>query len=441
MNRDDILQRLNPADTFTLAMDETIRQEGMAGSYGGFALELDRRPDITRLEQRVNELIQGFPVATASLQQRGKRFYWCRRSKPCQVLYHHPCPDDQVVENFQKHKLETIMNQREPRETIAPLEFHLITGTHNNTLLMRWIHPLCDARSADLILQYLCTDDAKQRALFDQPKMYSLVNSYLDKQGLWKNIRLFLKAKRHIEAIDHTQSILPTSQSDQKPQRVHYTIQRFDRQKTAEIARQTQQDIGMGGVTLYYIGCLMRAIERISPETSGEAYCVPYAFNLRKQKIRTPLFGNHISALFAQAPRELVQGERSALFKHLKQQYTETIRQQIDYAFLPVMWLSSWLSLAKHGQYLRLSYRSKTERSSFWYSDIGKPDFGTQTLLGAKITHLFHLCQVSTPPALALLSCQYQGQLTLSYNYVTPMIDNAWIEQLHQAMSQELLGH
>lgn len=438
--KDDILQRLNPADTFTLAMDEEIRQEGMAGSYGGFALELDQTPDITALQLRIDELAQRFPVITASLQQRGKRFYWCSRSQPVKIFHQHPCPADQETETHQRQTLEMVMNHRESRPILAPLEFHLITGLRKNIFFMRWIHPLCDARSADLILQYLCTDSAEQRALFNQPETESLVNTYLGKQGLWKNIRLFLKAKRHIETIDHYQSILPTLQPDQKPHTVRYSIQRFDSQQTAEIARQTRQHVGMGGVTLYYIGCLMRALERINPDSPGEAYCIPYAFNLRRQKTLTPMLGNHISALFAQAHRDLVLGERSALFKHLKQQYADAIRNQIDYSFLPVMWLSSWLSLAKHGQHLRQSYQSKTERSSFWFSDIGTPDFSNRTLLGAQVTHLFHLCQISTPPALALLSCQYQGRLTLSYNFVTPMINQTWIDQLHQAMSEELLG-
>ena len=438
--KDDILQRLNPADTFTLAMDEEIRQEGMAGSYGGFALELDQTPDITALQLRINELEQRFPVITASLQQRGKRYYWCRRPQPINIFHQHPCPTDHDAETHQRQTLETVMNRRESRSIVAPLAFHLITSRQQNTFFMRWIHPLCDARSADLILQYLCTDTAEQRALFNQPETESLVNTYLGKQGLWKNIGLFLKAKRHIERIDQYQSILPIHQSGQQPQTVHYTIQRFDTEQTTEIARQARQQVGMGGVTLYYIGCLMRALERINPEIPGEAYCIPYAFNLRKQKILTPMLGNHISALFAQAHRELVRGERSALFKHLKQQYAEAIQNQIDYSFLPVMWLSSWLSLAKHGQHLRQSYQNKTERSSFWFSDIGTPDFSHRTLLGATVTQLFHLCQISSPPALALLSCQYQGRLTLSYNFVAPMIHQAWIDQLHHVMRKELLG-
>ena len=71
----DILEALNPADSFTLAMDEEIRKDGLPGSYGCLALELSNIPDTIALQQRIDEFSQRFPVALASLQQRGRRFY------------------------------------------------------------------------------------------------------------------------------------------------------------------------------------------------------------------------------------------------------------------------------------------------------------------------------------------------------------------------------
>ncbi len=40
IKKEDILERLNPVDSFTLAMDEDIRRDGLAGSYGCFALDI-----------------------------------------------------------------------------------------------------------------------------------------------------------------------------------------------------------------------------------------------------------------------------------------------------------------------------------------------------------------------------------------------------------------
>ncbi len=103
------------------------------------------------------------------------------------------------------------------------------------------------------------------------------------------------------------------------------------------------------------------------------------------------------------------------------------------------MWAGSWLSLKEYGKTLRLSYGSKKERSSFWFSDIGKLDIAAQSFPGADINAVFHICHVTSPPALAFLSCIFQNQLTLSYNFVEPIINQQQIEDLHQLVLAELL--
>jgi hypothetical protein len=437
---DDVLAALNPADYFTLAMDEEIRQDGMPGSLCGFALELDKTPDVEQLQQRVAEFIRRFPLSQSCLQQRGKRFFWCARATNRAVFFQHQCPATENAADFQQAKLEAILNQHEPRDQVAPIEFHLLGGGGINCFLIRWIHPFCDARSAELIFKYLCTDDKNQRQLFDLPKTKALINVQLDKFKWWQKIGLFFKAKAHIENIDKLQSILPFDTEQQKQaQQLHFVSKRLTVEQTQQVAKQIRQHVGITGTSLYYLGCMMRALEKLNPALDGEAYCVPYAFNLRKNKALSPVLGNHVGALFAQAPRELVS-DRAALFAHLKQQNKDAIRQQIDYAFMPLMWAGSWLSLEKYGKVLRQSFTTGEERSSFWFSDIGQPDLSTQTFFGAVITDLIYLCQISSPPALAVLSCQYQLRLTLTYNYMEPFFSLTWIDQLHAIMLKELLG-
>lgn len=436
----NILQALNPSDYFTLAMDEEIRREGMPGSLCGFALELNQRPDAALLGARITEFLIKFPVSSASLQQRGKHFYWCTRDTPRQAFFQHSCPAGQNDEAFQQTTIETLINQHENREEVSPVEFHLLAGSEKHIFFMRWIHPFCDARGADLILKYLCTDDARKRELFNKPVSKPLVIMQLDKFRWWQKIGLFLKAKRHIEHLDQLQSISPITQQDNPltAKKLHYSVRRLSEEQSAQITQQTRRHVGLTGTSLYYLGCMMRALEKSNPHQPGEAYCVPYAFNLRKNKALTPVLANHVGALFAQAPRAIVQ-DREQLFRHLKQQNAESIRQQLDYAFLPLMWAARWLSLEKYGKTLRQSYKTGEERSSFWFSDIGQPDLSGQRFFGADITGLFHLSQISSPPALALLSCHYQNRLTLTYNYIEPMFNKVWIDELHETMLMELL--
>jgi hypothetical protein len=68
IHQDPILERLNPSDNFTLAMDAEIRRDGLAGSYGCLALELSNTPDMEVLQQRIAEFGRRFPVARACLR-------------------------------------------------------------------------------------------------------------------------------------------------------------------------------------------------------------------------------------------------------------------------------------------------------------------------------------------------------------------------------------
>jgi len=115
------------------------------------------------------------------------------------------------------------------------------------------------------------------------------------------------------------------------------------------------------------------------------------------------------------------------------------MREKLDYAFLPVMWAASWLSLEQHGEKLRKSVYTGAERNSFWFSDIGHVDLSNSTFFGSGITKIYHLCQISSPPALAFLSCQFNKQLTFSYNFIEPLFTQEWIERLHKNMLEELL--
>ncbi len=431
----EMMRPLNAADYFTLVMDEEIRKAGLAGSFGGIVLELSGQPEIPSLARRVKEFVRSFPESTACLRQRGRRFYWCDPRPAANIFFEHKNETRRPDDVFQRSCLESIMNRVETREQMFPLEFHLIHGDNTHLFLVRWLHPLCDAKGADLILRYLIETDATKRRALGHPAI-QLVDQYLKIWPWWKKIFYFIKAKRYIHKIDKHTSILPSGDSA-TPQRMSYKIVRFDSEQTAAINAQVRSHVGLVGSTLYTIGCFMRAIDKSGVAVNGDAYCVPYAFNLRRQRAISPIFGNQVSVLFTQASKTLV-ANRKALFKHLKQQNADAIRQKMDFAFLPTMWAGSWLSLEKYGQILRFT-PSGRERSSFWFSDIGQIDLADAQFFETKISGIFHLCQMTSPPSIALLVGQYNGQLTLSYSYLKPQINEAWLELLLNHMKKELL--
>ncbi len=437
MSNQNIIERINPADSFTLAMDQEIRNDGLPGSYGCFALEFTRSPNIPVLQCRIKELSERFPIILSSLQQHGKHFFWCKREKTPELFFQHHCPGNQEEEVFHKNQIDSLINYRKNREDISPMEFHFITGPQKHTLLIRWIHPFCDARGTELILKFLCTDDINLRMKFGTPETKPLVNIQLEKYRWWQKINLFFKGKNFIKKLDALPSIQPLTNT-KGPKKLNFLIQRLTESESQKVIQLARKHVGITGISLYYIGCLMRALDTFYTSHQGEAYCVPYAFNLRKQRAVTPMTGNHICALFAQAPRNILDN-RDKLFNYLKKQNHDVIRNQQDYAFLPLMWAGSWLSLNDYGKVLRLT-DSGSERSSFWFSDIGQLNFPNNKFLDSEIKSIFHMCQVTTPPGLAFLSCIYKDRLTFSYSFIEPLTNCEQIKMLQDIVRLELLG-
>lgn len=433
----DILSGLNPADYFTLAMDQEIRNDGMPGSLCGFALILSEPPKLNLLKSRIDSFTERFPLVQASLRQKGRRYYWFQRSASKQNFFHHQNHQDQADEHFERKTIEQIFNRVETLPDCLPLEFHLISSNNRQCFLLRWLHPFCDARGADLILKFLCADDDNSFPAAFFSDNVSLVNSHLQKFSLWQKINLLFKGRALIKQLDRQTSILPY-QGHFTPQKLAYRTYQFSTDETTEILQNARSYAGLTGTSLYYIGCFMRALDTLNPENPGDAYCVPYAFNLRKQKAISPVLGNHVCALFAQASRNRVK-HKHQLFDHLRQQNKDSIKRQLDFAFLPLMWAGSWLSMKQYGKTLRRSFENGSERASFWFSDIGPLDLSDFSLTGASIDNVFHLCQLPSPPALGLLSCIYRGRLSLSYNFIEPILDMETIERLHRHMSQQLL--
>ncbi|MEE9398141.1 MAG: hypothetical protein V3V31_14135 [Methylococcales bacterium] len=423
---------LNPADYFTLVMDNEIRKAGLSGSYGGIVLELDSKPDFEALEVRVAEFQSRFPLCRSRLTKQGKRYYWQEPTKDEKILHlHHLSSRDGSAP-----RLKEIMNLRQPLDTTVPLEFHVFCQPGRHRFFIRWLHPLCDAGGAGLILKFLLTDSLQERQQFNDDD--SPIQSYLDRWSLWEKIGFFIKGKRHINGIDRLKSTLPVDDVV-VPEQLDFKVVRFSRQQTEVIDQLARKQVGMAAKSLYYIGCFMRAIAMTGPAVEGDAYCIPYAFNLRKQKAVSPVFGNQVSVLFAQVPTDLVEN-RNNMFKYLKQQYVEAVRNKTDLAFLPVMLAGSWLSIERYGQVLRNQSRHGTERSSFWFSDIGEIDFAAADFFGSVVDGVFHLSPVTSPPSLSLLLGKFDQKLVMTYNYLIPQVDSGWLGILQKNMTSELLG-
>lgn len=412
----------NPADYFTYVLDQEIREAGMPGGYCGFALQLAAEPDLYRLQKRLDLLVEMFPKASARIERQGKRHVWIPTGQRIPLEYH-TTKDDADTQRV----LLEIFNQRET----LPLSLHWIGNSAGGTLLLNWNHPLLDARGAKILLDFLASEHPEK--FKESP---SLINAKLKQWSFWKKLHLLIKAKRHNNEANSVDSCLPTV-ADQGPQTLKLKTRQFDTEQSKRIATLARKYTGLAGRTLYYLGCFMRAMDQVGPPHAKAGYCIPYAFNLRRQNAPTPIFGNHVGCLFARALREKVS-DRQGLFEHLLSQHTKAVRDELDLAYLPLMWLGQWLTPARYAQFLRKQH-SGNELSSLWFSDVGDLSWGNKGFLGVSVTGLTMMCWMTLPPGLALLMGQVDGQLTLSYSYLSPAINEGWLNEVLDRMDAELL--
>jgi hypothetical protein len=274
----------------------------------------------------------------------------------------------------------------------------------------------------------------------DRPESFkespSLIEAKLAQWSFWKKCCLLFKAKRHNRVVNSMDSCLPT-QEEHGAQTLQLKVRRFSEEESRQIAKLAQTHTGLAGRTLYYLGCFMHAMEQVGPPVAKDGYCIPYAFNLRRQNAPTPVFGNHVGCLFARAARDQVR-DRKGLFEHLLAQHRQIVREELDLAYLTLMWLGQWLSPSRYAKILRKQH-SGGELSSLWFSDIGDLSWGKKGFLGIPVTGMYHLCWMTLPPGLALLVGQLDGRLTLSYNYLSPAVDEAWLDAVIAQMDIELL--
>ncbi|MEN8207137.1 MAG: hypothetical protein ABFS24_14170 [Pseudomonadota bacterium] len=424
-----ILQRLNPADHFTLVLDHEIRKSGLAGNYCALVLELDGVPDHAEITRCCRHFASRYPLAVARLSRQGRQYAWVSTDENSLPFHVSRLDTDDAA--CREQRLLAIVNQGAPVSASAPFELHLIEATDSSLLVLRWFHPAADAKGAELVLHHLFNGLQST-----QPPQPSPVDRLQQQWNWWRKFRLGRQAVLNIRGLDRYASVLPVA-AQEPADRLALKRVRYNTAQTEQILAHARKQSGMTGTTLYLIGCMMRAMEAAGATQEGDACCVPYAVNLRRRKALSPVFGNQVSFLFAQAGRDTVRS-RQQLFTHLCEQNRKAIRQGLDHAMLPLMQAGSWLSLEKYGCIVRDS-PSGRERSSFWFSYTGEMEPEPESIAGCRVRGMYQVSPVSSPPGLGLLASIFQGRLVLSYNCINNQAQGDWLERLTQAMTAELL--
>ncbi|PCI44375.1 MAG: hypothetical protein COB41_04525 [Proteobacteria bacterium] len=421
-----MLTALNTADHFTLMMDHEIRKSGLSGNFCALVFELAGKLDPEIFVVKTERFLQRFPEANVRLKQQGRRYFWQPYTQGSSIFFTHQAKHKDAAQKI----IQSIINIEVSAYDAAPITFHLINMPTGSFFLLRWFHPICDAKGAELITHYFLHDDETP------PQGKNPFALLTNKWSFWKKLGMMYKAKKYIGQLDQTSSSLPKIENA-PAEKLDFKLLSFDADTSKNIMRNAMKEAGMTGTSLYFIGCLMRALEKTGCQEKA-GFCVPYAMNMRKRKALFPLFGNQVSFLFAQASMEQVR-DRKKLFTSLREQHKTTIRTGLDQALVPLMWAGSWLPLEKYGGIIRNTPQGE-ERSSFWFSYTGEPEPQVSEIAGTKVKTMFQLSQVTSAPSLGMLVSQYNGEITLSFNYIAKQIQDEWLNTLTEQLAKELIN-
>lgn len=422
---------LNSADQFTLMLDYALQQDGLLGNYCMLALELEAKLNLAELNTRLQDLASKLFLTNAKLIQKNNKYIWQSNSESMCKVKQYVCPKQQDLAAFSQTILTRLLSDSTTL-TQSPIEVHVIESQENNIFILRWYHPLTDAKGAELLARaILGKQDLDLIVINESAPKYT---GYLNKIQTWPQyITNIYRSLMHIRQLNKIKTHQICNNSATQSQ-MQYQVLHFDSIASLRINQLAVKYMGITGIALYYIAGIMRAFYAVNPDFINQGFCVPYAVNMRKAKAPAPIFGNQLSFLFAQADHATI-ANREALFSHLKSQNKMTISKKLDLAFRSVMHLAKKLSLKRYAKLVR-KQPNGNERAAFWFSYTG--EMNTQDLPAIK--NMFQLSPVTRQPSIAFLVSQLNQEINISICYHKNDFSESMLNAIKHNLHQELLG-
>lgn len=429
-----VTRKLNPADFHTLALDYEAKRDDLAGHYCMAVLELSGTLQTSVLQQRFQQLLDAIPWLQARLVARTFGYQWQLRDDSVPAFFEQPL-DTESSQTEGVH--ESLANLLVSRDLVAPVSLHVLRGTDNSLLALRWHHPLLDALGAELLLKALVSSRPVAESAEQEERCVAPVDNLLARSSWWSALRAVWGAQRSFVRLDRqVSSQLMTGTLDSHTPGCSRL--QLDLEESTNALQEARRTIGMTGTALYFMGCLLRALEQTGLASPGEAFFVPYAVNLRRRGAPGPMLGNQVSFLFATAPLEVVR-DRARLFSWLREQNHGSLRERLPFNFVPFMKVTSLLPLGVYSRLVRYRFPGH-ERASFWFSYTGEFQIPSDDVFGCSVTGYSQLSAVTAPPGFAVLVNQFQGRLSFVINYAREAFDSEWIETLRARLRSEVLN-
>ncbi len=397
-------------------------------------LLLDSAISHSELQMHLGRFISEFPVVNGSISRDINICpYWRMLGKTEGALNFasYNCADEREL-----LLLLAECANRPFKDDTEHLAFHLINiENQKSCLAITFDHRLFDARGAESFLglfqQYLESNSGPAVSSGVSLTGPAHLSEWMKKFLAGRNVN-----RKIISLSKQPLAALPVP--DGKKKGFRFRLIRFSEQETQKIYDNAYRTAGYLMEMPFMLSVIMQAVDGLFEKRKAEGgrYLAVASIDMRTgEDVKLELFFNHVSYLFFQAQRELVNN-RKELVNSIKMQMYEQIKAGVPRDIMEASHLTRIAPLSFFKKIVDGPLKGKI--ATFIFSHVSKNPLSTD-LMGAKIEDVFHMPRVPVPPGLGFFSNYFNGRLNLVISYLDGLMSDDEVDVLVKEIADRLL--
>ncbi|HEX5221226.1 MAG TPA: hypothetical protein VFZ59_16805 [Verrucomicrobiae bacterium] len=408
---------LNGSDYLMLGFDYELRRQGYPGNSCQIVLELDRKISADALRQRLNFLVQRYPILA---------------SRPAGWF----TPRWKAVSPF----VPSVRVQGSASQSLEPLalnrgelfRFDLIERGSEMDVVFTWTHALMDAPSAEHFLAVVGREDVSLPATTPLPPR--------PKKPFKERVQL---ARKNVNQLSDFCKAAPRTvglRFPQAPKVQRYCVERFTVEETARIKANGVKLCGALGDAQFHAAVAMMELHRLHQRIGkpSPSYVLPVPVSLRAKGSVEPVFSNQIAMLMVQFLPEQLDATVAAVAT-LKAQLAQSLRDRRIEAGVAITELSRGLPFPLY-LYILKQHGLRGEICSFFYGDVANVSPLLTTFLGANITDFTHVGATTPSPGIGAIFYYFGGKMRVTVFYLETHFSASEAAEFAANVRQRLLN-
>lgn len=411
-----------------------MKQTTCAGNMSQVVLALDSAISPSELQKRLGWFISEFPAVNGCISRDINICpYWRMPGKTEGDINFtsYNCADESEL-----LPLLAECANRPFKDDTEHLAFHLVNmQAQKSCLAMTFDHRLFDARGAESFLgmfqQYLANNSGAGVSSGVALSAPAHLSEWMKKFLAGRNVN-----RKIISLSESPLAALPVSYCKVKGFR--FRLIRFSEQETKTIYDNAYRTAGYLMETPYLLSVIMQAMDGLFMSRKAEegSYLAAATIDMRTGgDIKQELFFNHVSYLFFQAQRDLVNN-RKELANSIKLQMYDQIKTGVPRDIMEASHLTRIAPLSFFKKIIDGPLKGKI--ATFIFSHVSKNPLSPE-LMGAKIEDVFHMPRVPVPPGLGFFSNYFNGRLNMVISYLDGLMSDDEADVLERTIAEAML--